>query len=150
MRKYETVIVIRPGLSQEDTDKVVDSAENVITSNGGSLLYREVWGKKRLAYKVDKYTEGVYVQVNFEAEGDLIPRLDNYYGLSEDIIRDLTLCADDFVVPVEEEPVEEPPEEASTEPEETPEPVAVAVETENSVEEAVEVESGTEEPANEE
>lgn len=159
MRKYETVIVIRPDLSEENTQSVIDSTANVISSNGGTIIHQEVWGKKRLAYTVKKYTDGIYVQLNFESEGDLISRLDNYYVLSEDIIRNITLRNDDFVVPVVEEPAEETVEgsaETTAEPveatavpvveaaepvAEAAEPVAEEAKTEGAAEEAVEAEA---------
>ncbi len=61
MRNYETVYVLRPELDEEQVQAAVDRFSDVITKNGGEVTKVDLWGKRRLAYEVNKMREGIYV-----------------------------------------------------------------------------------------
>ncbi|MDX1948935.1 MAG: 30S ribosomal protein S6 [Rickettsiales bacterium] len=91
MALYETTFIIRPELAQADVEKVVASFEEVITSAGDKLIKKEFWGLRDLAYKIKKSKKGHYVHFGFEAKASTISELRRRLGISEDIIRDLTI-----------------------------------------------------------
>lgn len=121
MNKYETVFIIDPSIESEDIEKVIEDTQNLISGSGGTVIRVDKWGKKRLAYEVKGNRDGYYVLVNFEAEPQFIQRLGRYYGLTEEIIKYMTLKAEELleVRSVESEEEEELlSEESETEDEE--------------------------------
>ncbi len=96
MNKYETVFIIDPGIESADIEKVIEDTQNLISGSGGTVIRVDKWGKKRLAYEVKGNRDGYYVLVNFEAEPQFIQRLGRYYGLTEEIIKYMTLRAEDL------------------------------------------------------
>jgi small subunit ribosomal protein S6 len=121
LNKYETVFIIDPSIESEDIEKVIEDTQNLISGSGGTVIRVDKWGKKRLAYEVKGNRDGYYVLVNFEAEPQFIQRLGRYYGLTEEIIKYMTLKAEELleVRSVESEEEEELlSEESETEDEE--------------------------------
>ena len=91
MRKYEGMFIIKPDISQSDQDKAIDSIKKSIAKAGGKTSLSENWGKRRLAYAIKKYSEGVYYRFEFEIEPKSISDLKRDYKLNEDIIRELII-----------------------------------------------------------
>jgi small subunit ribosomal protein S6 len=96
LNKYETVFIIDPSIESEDIEKVIEDTQNLISGSGGTVIRVDKWGKKRLAYEVKGNRDGYYVLVNFEAEPQFIQRLGRYYGLTEEIIKYMTLKAEEL------------------------------------------------------
>ncbi len=111
MNKYETVFIIDPSIESEDIEKVIEDTQNLISGSGGTVIRVDKWGKKRLAYEVKGNRDGYYVLVNFEAEPQFIQRLGRYYGLTEEIIKYMTLKAEELTRVRSAEPKEEEEEE---------------------------------------
>jgi len=97
LNKYETVFIIDPSIEVEETERVIEDTQNLITGSGGTVIKVDKWGKKRLAYEVKGNRDGYYVLVNFEAEPQFIQRLGRYYGLTEEIIKYMTLRPEELV-----------------------------------------------------
>lgn len=96
MNKYETVFIVNPNIESEDIEKVIEDTQNLISGSGGTVIKVDKWGKKRLAYEVKGNRDGYYVLVDFEAEPQFIQRLGRYYGLTEEIIKYMTLRAEEL------------------------------------------------------
>lgn len=94
MRAYEVVYIIKPNLEDEAIDQVVAKYENVITSNGGEIQKTDRWGKRRLAYEIDDFSEGYYVVVNLTAEPAVVRELERIFKISDDVIRYLIVRQD--------------------------------------------------------
>jgi len=105
---YETLFVVSPALSEDETKAVIEKFTALIAENGSVLSVNE-WGKRRLAYPIEKFTEGYYVVVNFESEGDFPAELERLFGINDSIIRSM-------VIRLEKAPAvkEEAKEEAET------------------------------------
>jgi len=88
MRKYEVMYIIRTDIEQEAIDAVIEKFENIIT-NGGEITKKDVIGKRRLAYEINKFRDGYYVLVNFEAAPDVVAELDRIMKISDEVIRHL-------------------------------------------------------------
>jgi small subunit ribosomal protein S6 len=86
MRKYEVMYIIRPDIEQEVVQAAVDKFQGII-SNGGEITKHEVQGKRRLAYEIKKFRDGVYVLVNFNAEPAVVTELERLMKISDEVIR---------------------------------------------------------------
>jgi small subunit ribosomal protein S6 len=91
---YETTFIVSATLDDAQIDAVIEKVKEVIVKNGGDVRSLEKWGRKRLAYTVDKKNNGFYVFFEFKGPGDLIAKMDRHYQLDEQIIRYLTIQLD--------------------------------------------------------
>ncbi len=105
MRTYEALYIIRPDIADEQIQTVADGVLKLITDSGGAIVRSEVWGKRRLAYEVKQFNEGVYVLVRFQAESDFPDKLEQSFRLGEDVIRWLVTYYDEQMLRLEEEQV---------------------------------------------
>lgn len=90
---YETVFILDPSLDDKAIEKEIKKVEDVITGYKGQVLKTEKWGKKRLAYPVNKKNEGIYTLILFEGDGKIPKELERVYELSELCLRYLTVVA---------------------------------------------------------
>jgi len=88
---YETVMVVKPTIEEDQLKNVVETVRKLLEKNNANILHEESWGKKRLAYEILKYKRAYYYQMNFEADPEVLKKLERHYRLSEDIIRHLTI-----------------------------------------------------------
>ncbi|MBO8137148.1 MAG: 30S ribosomal protein S6 [Desulfotomaculum sp.] len=95
MRKYELTFIIRPDLEEEALETVINKFTSLIKNNGGEVLEVEKWGKRRLAYKIDKYAEGFYVIVNFQSEVEVTNELDRVLKITDGILRHIIIRKED-------------------------------------------------------
>ncbi len=90
-RVYESAVLINAALEDEAIQNIISRIKEIISSNGGDLKDIEDWGRKRLAYIVKKSKIGYYVFFRFDALPDLIPKLERFYQLDDNILRYLTI-----------------------------------------------------------
>ena len=83
MRLYEEVIIVKPDVSEEDTKGVVELLSKTVTDQGGNIENVDEWGRRNLAYKVGKYTEGVYFIVKFSANPDTVKEVERRLRVSD-------------------------------------------------------------------
>ena len=88
---YESVIILNATLEDTQIDSFLDRIQEQITSNGGQILNVDKWGRKRLAYPIQKSKSGHYVVQQFEAPRELISKLERNFRLDETVIRYLTI-----------------------------------------------------------
>lgn len=90
MRKYELMYIIRPDIEEEQIEAVTEKFQSII-NGGGEISAHEVLGKRRLAYEINKFREGVYVLVNFTATVEVVEELNRVMRISDEIIRHLVI-----------------------------------------------------------
>ena len=90
MGMYETIFILDSLLVPEEIDKIIDSVKQVIESNGGKIATVDKWGKRRLAYEIQKKQYGFYVAIEFEGEGPIPNTLEHEYNFNDKILRYLT------------------------------------------------------------
>lgn len=95
MRQYETMFILRPEFEKDHAQALVDHFVGVIEGNGGTIEKISDWGRRRLAYEIKKYREGIYTLVNFTAEADVAMELERRFKISEDVIRYLIVRQDE-------------------------------------------------------
>jgi len=94
MRRYESIYVLRPDLSDEDMDPIRQKFNDIITNNGGRIILEDKWGLRMLAYEVQKHTRGYYVLLDYAADKDVVAELERNLKLHESVIRFLTVVVD--------------------------------------------------------
>ena len=88
---YESAILINAALDDQQIESIITRVKDLITNNGGEIRELENWGRKRLAYPVEKSKIGYYAIFRFDALGDIIAKLERAYTLDEQILRFVTL-----------------------------------------------------------
>ena len=97
MRRYETIFISRTDIPSETFDAVMDRYLSIIDSLEGKTVRIEKWGKRRLAYPIEKMREGVYTLINFVGESKIIDELERNFRIDDKILRFQTVKLSDFV-----------------------------------------------------
>jgi small subunit ribosomal protein S6 len=88
---YESAVLINAALDDQQIDSILSRIKDFITNNGGQIRELDNWGRKRLAYPVDKSKIGYYAIYRFDAPSDMVAKLERIYSLDEQILRYVTL-----------------------------------------------------------
>ena len=94
MRKYEVVFIIRP-LEEEPTNAVIEKFEKLIAANGGKIDKEDRWGRKRLAYEIQKEVEGFYVIFYVTCEPACVNECDRVMKITDEIIKHMIVRSDE-------------------------------------------------------
>ncbi|TMF40117.1 MAG: 30S ribosomal protein S6 [Chloroflexi bacterium] len=89
MRRYELMLVLRPDVADDKAQAVIDRTTRGIVAGGGQIVKVAPWGRRRLAYQIDRYREGSYHIVLFEAPSDAIGEMERTLLITEEVIRHL-------------------------------------------------------------
>ena len=89
--KYESVFIVKPDLSEEAAKAAIEKFTGIITSNGGVIDNIDEWGKKKLAYLIDDYSEGYYYVVTFTAAAAVPAELDRVFNITDGILRSIII-----------------------------------------------------------
>lgn len=112
---YETVMVFSMKQGEDGIQALIEKFKNLIEKHA-TLQSVDEWGKRKLAYLINKEAEGYYVLMNFEAEADFPAELDRIYKITDGVIRSLIIRKPEGAeIPVKEEPKAEAVEEAPAE-----------------------------------
>lgn len=90
MPAYEAMFIFRPGLKDEDQKKLVETLENILKEDQAEIENSRVFGRRKLAYEIDKCKEGLYYLINFShPTGSVVSRLKMNCNINEDVLRAL-------------------------------------------------------------
>ncbi|HEU0237287.1 MAG TPA: 30S ribosomal protein S6 [Candidatus Limnocylindrales bacterium] len=89
MRRYELMLVLRPDVPDDRSQAVIDRTTRQIVTSGGQIVKVAPWGRRRLAYPIDRHREGSYHIVLFEAPSDAISELERSLLITEELLRHL-------------------------------------------------------------
>jgi len=87
MRKYEIVVIVDPEVDDRQVNGLLEKPLAGLTKAGGTVDNQDVWGRRRLAYDINKKSEGIYVVLNVTAEPAVVKELDRQFTLNEQIMR---------------------------------------------------------------
>ena len=87
MRHYELMVILDPELEERTVAPSLEQFLNVVRQGGGTVEKVDIWGRRRLAYEIQKKTEGIYAVVDLEAEPDVVKELDRQLNLNEAVLR---------------------------------------------------------------
>lgn len=90
MKPYETLFFTEPEIEESALETLISKVETAITKNGGQVEKVDRWGKRNLAFEVEKHTEGNYVLVNFQGSAKDLNELERTYLINQTILRFLT------------------------------------------------------------
>ena len=80
MRVYEELFILKPDTVEEEVDGFVEQIQHVITNGKGTIDKTDKWGVRKLAYRVQKYNEGLYVLIQFSSTPDLVKEVEEVVG----------------------------------------------------------------------
>jgi len=94
-RTYELMFIVRPDMTEEDLDKLISTLQSVVPPSGGTVQKVEKMGKRRLAYTVRRFHDGIYVLMVVEGGGPVIHELERRLRVTEPVIKFLTVRVDE-------------------------------------------------------
>jgi small subunit ribosomal protein S6 len=94
-RTYELMFIVRPDMVEEEQDKLISTLETAVTSSGGNVKSVEKMGKRRLAYIVRRFHDGIFVLITVEGSGGLIHELERRLRVTEPVIKFITVRIDE-------------------------------------------------------
>jgi small subunit ribosomal protein S6 len=89
MRRYELMLVLRPDVADDKAQTVIDRTTRGIVASGGQIAKVVPWGRRRLAYQIDRYREGSYHIILFEAPAEAIAEMERTLLITEEVLRHL-------------------------------------------------------------
>ena len=95
MRRYETITIIDPDLSEEDRKPVLDRISELITQQDGYLAIFDEWGSRKLAYDIKKKSHGYYVRVDYCGTGALVDEIERFFRIDDRILKYMTVLLDE-------------------------------------------------------
>jgi small subunit ribosomal protein S6 len=94
-RIYELMFIVRPDMADEDLEKLVSTLESTVTASAGTVKAIDRMGKRRLAYVVRKFREGIYILMTIEGPGTVMHELERRLRVTEQVIKFLTVRVDE-------------------------------------------------------
>lgn len=96
IRHYETTVIVNGSLEEKQITEAVERVREFIVKQGGEISGTEDWGRKRMAYPIQKKNNGYYVQFKYDSAGDMAKELARFCRIDEDFLRELTLVMSDL------------------------------------------------------
>lgn len=94
MKNYETLIIFNSSLEEEAIKAGIEKVTTLIANHEGKVDSVEEWGKRKLAYSINKQSEGYYVLVNFSSNPEFIDELERTYNITDDVVKYIVLNKD--------------------------------------------------------
>ena len=94
MRRYETIIILNPELSEEDREPVLKKVTDLILKYDGFLILQDIWGDKKLAYEIKKKDRGFYVLFDYCGTGELVKEMERSFRIDEKVLKYMTVLLD--------------------------------------------------------
>jgi small subunit ribosomal protein S6 len=95
MRVYEELFIVKPDTPEEEVDAYIGQIKDLITSGQGTVDKADKWGTRKLAYRVQKYNEGIYVLIQFSAPAELVREVERRMRVTDTVIKFITVRIDE-------------------------------------------------------
>jgi small subunit ribosomal protein S6 len=95
MRVYEELFIVKPDAPEEEVDAFTEQVKELIHAGKGTVEKAEKWGTRKLAYRVQKYNEGIYVLIQFSAPSDLVKEVERRMRVTDLVIKFITVRIDE-------------------------------------------------------
>ena len=117
MRRYETIIIVRPNVGEDEIEAITNKATSTIESDGGTILRINDWGLKKLAYLIKKENQGYYVYLDYAGVPESIAEIERIFRIDDRVLKYLTVKLADSCDPeaVKEQLAQEEPVPAAEE-----------------------------------
>jgi small subunit ribosomal protein S6 len=94
MNRYELALILRPGLEEDGQQAIIDRLTETLAAEGGQVTNVESWGRRQLAYPINKVSEGYYYFIQGQFATSVLPEVDRSIRLSEDVLRHMIVRTD--------------------------------------------------------
>jgi small subunit ribosomal protein S6 len=101
MRIYEELFIVRPDVPDEELDPFIEQMKGIITNTGGSVEKADKWGVRKLAYRVQKRSEGIYILLQFNSGPEAVKELERRLRVSDLVLKFLTVRIDEKLKKIE-------------------------------------------------
>ena len=91
LNNYETIYILKPQTNEETNIKLVNQCKNIIQSYGGKNIFVQHKSRRHLSFNIKKNYDGIYIQINYEGNGNIVKAIEKAMRLNDDIIRYLTI-----------------------------------------------------------
>ena len=98
LTQYETVFILTPVLSEDDTKKTISTYLDLLKSRGAEIVHQEAWGLRNLRYPINKKTTGIYHVVEYQSDGKAVDTLEVAFRRDENVLRYLTVKLDKYAL----------------------------------------------------
>ena len=95
MHIYETVLILKPVMSDPEVAEFVEKTKKTIAGDGGEIVSQEIWGRRKLTHLIGKNREGVYTYFKYKANAGLLKKLNHNFAITDNIMRNMTVIAQD-------------------------------------------------------
>ena len=128
MRRYETIIIVRPNVAEDEIEAIISRTTSIIEDDAGTILQTDHWGLKKLAYLIKKENQGYYIYVDYAGFPAAVSEIERIFRIDDRILKYLTIKLADSCDPeaVKEQLASAEPVQASDDPEEARAEPAVA------------------------
>lgn len=97
LRRYETIFIVRADMSVDETEELIERYKTIVTSHEGSMIKIEKWGKRKLAYPIEKRKEGFYVLFDFGGEREVVSEIERNFKIDDKVVRYQTVKIADSI-----------------------------------------------------
>jgi small subunit ribosomal protein S6 len=91
INSYETICIIKPDLNEDNLAKVIENYQSMLSNQGAKNIITQNRGRRHLKYIMKKFKDGIYIQMNYEANGEVISTLEKNMKIDEQILRFMTV-----------------------------------------------------------
>jgi small subunit ribosomal protein S6 len=97
MRRYETIYILRPTLSEDEVNEVVEGANSILTNDNGQIISLDKWGARTLAYLIQKETQGYFVYCDYATEPANVTEMERKFKIDESVMKYMTVKLADSI-----------------------------------------------------
>lgn len=91
MRRYETIIIVRPNAGEEKNTEIVNKISTIITNDSGTIIRIDKWGLKKLAYLIDKENQGYYIHIDYAGIPSMVTEIERISKIDDNILKYMTV-----------------------------------------------------------
>ena len=97
MRRYETIYILRPTLSEDEVNAIIESTNSVLTGGNGQIISIDKWGVRTLAYLIQKETQGYYIYCDYATEPGNVTEMERKFRIDESVMKYMTVKLNDSI-----------------------------------------------------
>ena len=97
MKRYEVIVIIKTDLTEEDINAIIERSSNIITERKGVIAKMEKWGKRRLAYEINKQRDGFYFFIDYAGNGAIVAEMERNFKIDDRILKFMTVTKEGAV-----------------------------------------------------
>ncbi|MEE9910359.1 MAG: 30S ribosomal protein S6 [Deltaproteobacteria bacterium] len=91
MKRYEVIAIVKTDVSEEDMTAIIDRSSNIITERKGVIAKAEKWGKRRLAYEINKQRDGFYFFIDYAGDGAIVAEMERNFKIDDRVLKFMTV-----------------------------------------------------------